>query len=136
MGNPFLGGRWSFFRDPTYAWSSATLLKVVNVGERQQVREKEQKRHQITDTDLPGGWDGLWDRHGGEEQVRCFVSRKRSTAMKRERDDADGEGSSDDEMGPMPIPEGQTVKKKRKGWSTRSGARGSILTWRFLSVTA
>lgn len=47
----------------------------------------------------------------------CFVCRKQSLAaiMKRERDDADAEASSDDEMGPMPVSEAQVVKKKRKG---------------------
>lgn len=37
------------------------------------------------------------------------------TAMKRERDDGDAEASSDDEIGPMPVPDAQSVKKKRKG---------------------
>lgn len=35
--------------------------------------------------------------------------------MKRERDDGDAEASSDDEIGPMPTPDAQVVKKKRKG---------------------
>jgi hypothetical protein len=37
------------------------------------------------------------------------------TAMKRERDNDDAEASSDDEIGPMPVPDAQSVKKKRKG---------------------
>ncbi|CAG8566009.1 7922_t:CDS:2 [Acaulospora colombiana] len=51
--------------------------------------------------------------------------------MKRERDDADDEGSSGDEMGPMPISDSQTIKKKRKGELPRSGAGGLFLTRRF-----
>ncbi|KAG8809640.1 hypothetical protein FRC19_005103 [Serendipita sp. 401] len=34
--------------------------------------------------------------------------------MKRERDEQDDEASSGDEMGPMPVPDSQVVKKKRK----------------------
>lgn len=37
------------------------------------------------------------------------------TAMKRERDDGDADASSDDEIGPMPVLDAQSVKKKRKG---------------------
>jgi hypothetical protein len=40
------------------------------------------------------------------------------TAMKRGRDDGDADASSDDEIGPMPVPDAQSVKKKRKGMSS------------------
>jgi len=45
----------------------------------------------------------------------CLSNPLNLTAMKRERDDGDAEASSDDEIGPMPTPDAQVVKKKRKG---------------------
>lgn len=49
-------------------------------------------------------------------------------AMKRERED-DAEASSDDEMGPMPAPDAQTTKKKRKGTSPDLRAASNSLTF-------
>jgi len=40
------------------------------------------------------------------------------TAMKRVRDNGDADASSEDEIGPMPVPDAQSVKKKRKGMSS------------------
>ncbi len=40
--------------------------------------------------------------------------------MKRERENPEAEESSDDEIGPMPVPDVQSAKKKRKGTFQRA----------------